>query len=114
METVALAERIRATAARRGNPPARPFTTPAENHPPSELIAPLVGRAAAFTQLAGSFQQAQRGQPQAVLLLGEAGIGKTRLAGEFVTWARAHGAEVLSGQAFEMGGDCPISRWSRL
>src|SRR5437868_4365552 len=36
-----------------------------------------------------------------------AGIGKTRLASEFVAWAQAQGAEVLSGQAFEMGGRLP-------
>src|SRR6266700_1986424 len=105
-DTVALAEHIRATAARRGSPIAHPTTT-AENQPPSELVAPLVGRAAAVTQLVGRYQQARQGQPQVVLLLGEAGIGKTRLASEFVAWARAQGAEVLSGQAFEMGGRLP-------
>ncbi|TMC88870.1 MAG: hypothetical protein E6J10_02210, partial [Chloroflexi bacterium] len=69
--------------------------------------APLVGRAAAFRQLVGSFQQARGGQAQVVLLVGEAGIGKTRLATEFVAWARAQGAQVLSGQAFELGGRLP-------
>ncbi len=105
-ETVALADQIRASAAAsRGSTPARRAAV--ESRPPSELTAPLVGRAAAFSQLVASFQQAQRGQPQAVLLVGEAGIGKTRLASEFVAWARAQGAEVLSGQAFEMGGRLP-------
>src|SRR5438067_5521173 len=107
-ETVALAEHIRATAAtRRVNPAARSSTIMAGGQPPSELMAPLVGRAAAFTQLVASFQQARQGQPQAVLLVGEAGIGKTRLASEFVAWSRAQGAGVLSGQAFEMGGRLP-------
>src|SRR5205807_5781766 len=74
-DTIALAERIRATtAARRGSPPARPAS--AESRPSGELIAPLIGRAAAFTQLVGSFQEARQGQPQAVLVEGEAGIGK--------------------------------------
>ena len=106
-ETVALAERIRATAAapRELLQPVLPATV--ESRPPGELVAPLVGRAAAFSQLVGSFQQARQGQPQAVLVVGEAGIGKTRLAREFVAWARAQGAEVLSGQAFEMGGRLP-------
>src|SRR5437660_3155236 len=105
-ETVALADRIRASAAAsRGSTPARRAAV--ESRPPSELTAPLVGRTAAFSQLVASFQQARRGQPQAVLLVGEAGIGKTRLASEFVAWARAQGAEVLSGQAFEMGGRLP-------
>src|SRR5207248_760634 len=75
--------------------------------PPGELVAPLVGRAAAFTQLVGSFQQARQGRPQAALVEGEAGIGKTRLAHDFGIWARAQGADVLSGQAFEMGGRLP-------
>ncbi len=106
VDTVALAEHIRTTAARRGgNPPARPALV--ESRPPSELVAPLLGRSGAFSQLVGSFQQARQGQPQAVFVVGEAGIGKTRLASEFVAWARAQGAEVLSGHAFEMGGRLP-------
>src|SRR5438874_3451603 len=105
-ETVALAEQIRASAAARGgSTPARPAAV--ESGPPGELVAPLVGRAAAFRQLVGSFQQARGGRPQAVLVVGEAGIGKTRLASEWLAWARAQGAQVLSGQAFEMGGRLP-------
>src|SRR2546430_14511981 len=68
---------------------------------------PLMGRASAFNQLIGSFQQAQQGQPQAVLVVGEAGIGKTRLVTEFVAWAQSQGAEVLSGYAIAMGGRLP-------
>src|SRR5256714_11318537 len=92
-------------AASQGSSPARRAAV--ESRPPSELVAPLVGRAAAFRQLVGSFQQARGGQPQAVLLVGEAGIGKTRLVSEFVAWVKAQGAEVLSGHAFEMGGRLP-------
>src|SRR6266700_2436387 len=107
-ETIALAEHIRATQARqRRNAPARTGKVPAQSRPPSELAAPLVGRAAAFSQLVGSFQQACQGEPQAVLVVGEAGMGKTRLAREFVAWAQAQGAEVLCGSAFEMGGRLP-------
>src|SRR5436305_3245806 len=105
-ETLTLADQIRAgAAASRGSTPAR--LAAVEGGPPGELVAPLVGRAAAFRQLVGSFQQARGGQAQVVLLVGEAGIGQTRLAAEFVAWARAQGAEVLSGQAFEMGGRLP-------
>src|SRR5438270_9597319 len=104
-DTLALAEQIRESRASLGNRPA-PRTT-AGSQPPGELVAPLVGRATAFRQLVASFQRARGGQPQAVLVVGEAGIGKTRLATEFVAWARAQGAEVLSGHAFEMGGRLP-------
>src|SRR6266581_3646798 len=74
---------------------------------PAALVAPLVGRAAAFRQLVGNFQQVRGGQAQAVLVVGEAGIGKTRLAGEWLAWARAQGAEVMRGHAFGMGGQLP-------
>lgn len=105
-DTIALAEHIRTTTARRpGSHSARP--TSAETQPPGDLIAPLVGRASAFTRLVGCYQQARLGQPQTVLLVGEAGIGKTRLASEFAAWAQAQGAEVLSGHAFELEGRLP-------
>ncbi len=42
-----------------------------------------------------------------MLLEGEAGIGKTRLASEFLAWAEIEGADVLQGQAFETGGHLP-------
>src|SRR5216684_4483392 len=105
-DTVALAEKIRATEAhRRGAPSARPAT--AANTLPTELVTPLVGRAAAFSQIVSRYRQVRQGQPQAVLVVGEAGIGKTRLAREFVAWARAQSAEVLSGQTLEAGGRLP-------
>jgi DNA-binding SARP family transcriptional activator len=107
-ETVALAERIRATAAARdGSTPARRVMASVESQPPGELVAPLIGRAAAFSHLVASFQQVRGGQAQGVLVVGEAGIGKTRLAHEFVAWAQAQGAEVLSGHTFEAGGRLP-------
>jgi len=43
-----------------------------------------------------------------VMLRGEAGIGKTRLATEFLAWASAQGAEVLPGGAFESGSHMPF------
>src|SRR5256886_4412152 len=105
-ETVSRAEQIRASAvASRGSTPARRAAV--ESGPPSDLAAPLVGRAGAFRQLVGSFQQARMGPAQAVLLVGEAGIGKTRLATAFVAWARAQGAQVMVGHALEMGGRLP-------
>jgi predicted ATPase len=43
-----------------------------------------------------------------VVLRGEAGIGKTRLAREFLAWAGAQGAELLQGGAFESGSHLPF------
>jgi predicted ATPase/DNA-binding SARP family transcriptional activator len=105
-ETAALAARIRAIQARSsGNTPARSAMT--ESRSPPELVGPLTGRSGTFRQLVRAFQQARQGQPQAVLVLGEAGIGKTRLAREFVAWVKAQGGEVLCGHAFEIGGRLP-------
>src|SRR5258708_16439381 len=95
---------MRAAAPGRGSLPARSATDTAESRRPSELVAPLVGRAAAFGQLVGRYQQARQGQPQAVLVVGEAGIGKTRLAGEVTALGRGQGDEVLSAQRFDTGG----------
>ncbi len=107
-ETVALAEHIRAIAAApSASLSIHSSTTTAESRPPGELVAPLIGRASALSQLVSRYQQARQGQPKAVLVVGEGGIGKTRLAREFVAWARTQGADVLSGQALEMGGRLP-------
>jgi DNA-binding SARP family transcriptional activator len=81
-ETEALAERIRVTA----TAPSISYPATATSRPPGELVAPLIGRAASFSLLVERFQQMRQGQPQAILMMGEAGIGKTRLASEFVDW----------------------------
>ena len=64
------------------------------------LDVPFVGRGADFSRLMTLYEQATSGQAQVVLLEGEAGIGKTRLAAEFLAWVRAQGADVLEGRAF--------------
>ena len=51
---------------------------------PSYLEAPLVGRQEEFGALVSEYQAASMGQTRAVAILGEAGIGKTRLAEEFL------------------------------
>ena len=104
-ETVALAEYTRMLAARHWSTSLR--STTANGSPPSALVTPLFGRAGVFRQLMGYVQQVRQGQPQAVLVMGEAGIGKTRLTNEFVAWASTQGAEVLSGHVFELWGRLP-------
>jgi DNA-binding SARP family transcriptional activator len=101
-ETVALAEHSRLLAADEKIPQGT-----MESSPPSQLALPLLGRTKAFRSLVESFQKALARQSQAVLIIGEAGIGKTRLADEFVAWARAQGADVLGGHAIEIGGRLP-------
>ena len=103
-ETVALARRMRAMS-----PPRRQkMPTPVLASSPAALLeSPLLGRNAEVSTLIKRYHAAQRGQTQVVLLEGEVGIGKTRLATEFLAWAEIEGADVLAGQAFEGGGQLP-------
>ena len=103
-ETVALARHMRAVA------PPRRKEVPIPVLPPSPvalLPGPLLGRTAELNTLMEAYYAAKRGQTQVVLLEGEVGIGKTRLATEFLAWAEMEGADVLQGQAFETGGQLP-------
>ncbi|MDQ3833858.1 MAG: AAA family ATPase, partial [Actinomycetota bacterium] len=73
----------------------------------SVLEVPLVGRHEEFGVLVSEYHGARQGGTRVVALLGEAGIGKTRLAEEFLGWARARGAGVLKGAASEGTGGLP-------
>ncbi len=103
-ETVALASRMRAMA-----PPPRKQTPmqPTALSLAMLLEGPLLGRTAELSTLIRVYHSAQHGRTQVVLLEGEVGIGKTRLATEFLAWAEIEGADVLQGQAFETGGQLP-------
>src|SRR5215207_5749695 len=95
-ETEALATRIRAAPTR---PPSMPRTAA---HPSAPFLdGPIVGRENEFSGLVEHYFGAARGRSRAVVLQGEAGIGKTRLAEAFLAWATAQGADALRGQAFE-------------
>jgi DNA-binding SARP family transcriptional activator len=100
-ETEALAARIRSE-----HPSPRPAPRP--DSPASYLENLFAGRSAEYQALVRHYKQAGDGQPQVVILRGEAGIGKTRLAREFLAWASAQGAEVLQGGAFESGSHMPF------
>ena len=71
---------------------------PAPAAPPPR--APLVGRDREWAALLGAYDGIA-GDGGAVLLEGEAGIGKTRLAEELVAYVREQGAAVLAGRAYE-------------
>jgi DNA-binding CsgD family transcriptional regulator/tetratricopeptide (TPR) repeat protein len=64
----------------------------------------LVGRAPEITQLAGALAAARVGDAHAVLVTGEAGIGKSRLVSEVAARAAATGFVVLTGRAIDLVG----------
>ncbi|MGI5131396.1 AAA family ATPase [Pseudonocardia sp. CA-107938] len=66
---------------------------------PSVLCGELVGRAAEVAALHERVAAAARGDGGVVVLVGEAGAGKSRLVAEVTAAARAVGAAVLTGRA---------------
>ena len=64
----------------------------------------LLGRERELASLRSALARAARGRGRLVLLSGEAGIGKTRLADTFAAEARTGGARVAWGRCWEAGG----------
>jgi DNA-binding SARP family transcriptional activator len=91
-ETLALADALRLEPVQSGRVPSLPSLL---------LESRLVGRVAEFQRLVSAFHGSAQGLPQVVVLSGEPGIGKTRLAQEFLAWAAARDATVISARAFE-------------
>jgi hypothetical protein len=65
---------------------------------------PLLGRARERSELAGALEDARAGRGGLVLLAGEPGIGKTRLARTLADDARAAGAQVAWARGWDGGG----------
>ena len=68
----------------------------------------LVGRADACDVFDRALGELDRGRPAAVALVGEPGIGKTRLLGELSARADTRGHLVLYGSATELERDLPF------
>ncbi|HEX2303045.1 MAG TPA: BTAD domain-containing putative transcriptional regulator [Gaiella sp.] len=64
----------------------------------------FVGRERELGEVIAAFDDARSGRGRLVLLTGEAGIGKSRLADELTGHAQARGAHVLWGRCWEAGG----------
>ena len=65
----------------------------------------LVGRAEYLAELDAALGRARAGGPAALLIGGEAGIGKTRLITEFTAAAGQGGVRVLTGGCLDLGAD---------
>ncbi|MDT0354030.1 AAA family ATPase [Pseudonocardia charpentierae] len=70
----------------------------------------LVGRDEELAAVRGALAAAAQGRPTIALLLGEPGIGKSRLADEAAVMARTMGLEVLHGEA-DPSGHAPMELW---
>jgi DNA-binding SARP family transcriptional activator len=95
-----------ATASRR---PRAPRPRPRPTLPPPD--SPLVGREADSARLFDALETAWAGHGQVVLVLGEAGIGKTRLVEALAAEAARRGGRLLSGRAHESEQILPFRPW---
>jgi class 3 adenylate cyclase/tetratricopeptide (TPR) repeat protein len=82
-----------------GLPAGADIDFPPDLDPPGAV--PYVGRSGELERLAQRWARAQDGRTQLVVVEGEPGIGKTRLAGEFARLVHADGATVLLGRCDE-------------
>lgn len=72
----------------------------------TNTVSPVfVGRTGELAALTDTLARAAAGEPQAMLLGGEAGVGKTRLVEEFLAAARRREAVVAVGGCVEIGAD---------
>ncbi len=67
-------------------------------------VSPLVGRKDEWVQLQTAWRRSARG-PRFALLLGEAGIGKTRLVEELLHWAERQGIECAYARCYAAEGE---------
>jgi class 3 adenylate cyclase len=95
------AEQVVALAHPRLAPPV--FDVPAER----AIAGAFVGREVELGRLRTALGDAVAGQGRLVLVAGEAGIGKTRIAEEVGAEARARGVRVLWGRCYDEGEGAP-------
>ena len=75
--------------------------------PEPAKIDDFVGRQREMAELRAALEDAMAGRGQMVMLAGELGIGKTRLAQELASRAESFGAQVLWGSCYEHAGAPP-------
>lgn len=76
--------------------------------------SPFVNRERELAVLRRCLDEARAGRGQVVLLSGEPGIGKTRMAEEVVEQGRAAGAQVLWGRCYGGEGSLPYWPWVQI
>jgi tetratricopeptide (TPR) repeat protein len=87
-----------------------------------EALSPLdrlesgvfVGRERELGELRAGLDDALSGRGRLMVLVGEAGIGKTRIADEFATYARLRGAQVLWGRCYDAEAAPALWAWTQV
>jgi len=91
--------------------PQRHRRRPRVHHSSRRNITPLIGRDAEVGRLSQALAQACRGHGQVVTILGEAGIGKTRLITALREATTRRGAQTLIGHSYETERLLPFGPW---
>ena len=79
-------------------------------------VVPLVGRQAKWAQVMTAWDRMTEGEAHLVVIGGEAGIGKTRLAAELSDWAGRQGIAAARTRAYAAEGRlsyAPVADWLR-
>ncbi|MFE6419331.1 AAA family ATPase [Streptomyces enissocaesilis] len=71
--------------------------------PQTSSVSPLVGREDELARLTGVLERARAGEARAVLIAGDAGVGKTRTLDEVAGRAAAAGTTILTGHCVDLG-----------
>ncbi|HEV7836940.1 MAG TPA: BREX system ATP-binding domain-containing protein, partial [Gemmatimonadaceae bacterium] len=74
--------------------------------------APLVGRNAELNQLSKALDEAGKGAGRSIFIVGEGGIGKTRLAEAVAERAQKRGYSVATGRAYPVETGVPYALFS--
>ncbi len=74
----------------------------------------FVGRERELGELRAGLDDALSGHGRLMMLLGEAGIGKSRIADEFATYARLRGAQVLWGRCHDAEAAPALWLWTQV
>ena len=96
--------------------PASPAPAPPTSHPTVRVQDVMVGRQAEWRTLLAAWQQCTDGRAGLVVIGGDAGSGKTRLAQEFGRWAERQGIRIARTRAYagEEGlAYAPVIDWLR-
>ena len=72
---------------------------------------PLIGRAAELAQLGQAFDDAADGRGRVVMVIGEAGIGKTAIVQALVGDVGRRGGRILLGRSYESEQILPFGPW---
>ncbi len=104
----AVAEELR----RLGERASAPSEVPPDHRPEEQVrgrggVARFVGRQAELDQLKETLEKAFSGRGCMAMLVGEPGIGKTRLSEEFCVYAGLRGAQILKGRSYEGAMEIP-------